>query len=56
MNDFDLKNLIRIWWDNSSTTSDTSGHQITTIEENDVWIQEFQENLPSPPLTILDVG
>ena len=45
-----------MWWDNSATTYDTSGHQITTDKEKEAWKQELRKNLVSPPLCILDVG
>ncbi|HWQ65783.1 MAG TPA: hypothetical protein VN372_02815 [Methanospirillum sp.] len=51
MHDVDLKNSVKRCWDQSSTTYDSSGHQIVTPEEREAWKQELRVNLP-PPLFV----
>ncbi len=57
MKDTEIKEVVKKFWDCSSTTYDSSpGHSMGSKGEKDAWKQELSRNLPSSPQTILDVG
>jgi ubiquinone/menaquinone biosynthesis C-methylase UbiE len=57
MNSNEIKEAVKKSWDNSSGMYDTCpGHRIGTQEEEDAWMHELRQDIPPPPLLILDVG